>query len=119
VVRAYKISKRFDQDISAVCAAFAIDLDGSHVRGARIGFGGMAAVPKRAARCEAALVGHRWSEQTVLAAMDALDDDFQPIDDMRATRHYRRLVARNLLHKCFLETSGPIKRISVLAEEVI
>ncbi|MFU0504872.1 xanthine dehydrogenase small subunit [Pseudaminobacter sp. NGMCC 1.201702] len=118
-VRAYKISKRFDQDISAVCAAFAVELKDGTVKDARIGFGGMAAVPKRASHCEAAVLGRPWNEQTVLAAMDALDSDFQPIDDMRATRGYRRLVARNLLNKCFLETSGSIERISVLAEEVI
>lgn len=118
-VRAYKISKRFDQDISALCAAFAFELEGDVVKNMRIGFGGMAAVPKRASHCEAALNGRQWNEQAVLAAMDALDSDFQPIDDMRATRGYRRLVARNLLHRCFLETSGPVERISVLAEEAI
>lgn len=116
-VRAYKISKRLDQDISAVCAGFAIDLDRTVVNDVRIGFGGMAATPKRASHCEAALVGREWTERNVFAAMDALDSDFEPIDDLRATRGYRRLIARNLLHKCFLETSGPTRRISVFAEE--
>jgi len=119
LVRAYKISKRFDQDISAVCAAFAIELEGGRVKEARIGFGGMAATPKRASHCEAALLGRRWEESVVLGAMDALDSDFQPIDDMRASRGYRRMVARNLLYKCFLETSGSTGRISVLANEAV
>lgn len=116
-LRAYKISKRFDQDISAVCGAFMVELADGRVKDMRIGFGGMAAIPKRASGCEAALIGRDWNEEAVLAAMEVLDSDFEPIDDMRATRGYRRLVARNLLYKFFLETSGPIGRISVLAQE--
>src|SRR5262249_11158529 len=94
---AYKISKRFDQDISAVCAAFAIETSGGTVRAARIAFGGMAAVPKRAAGREAALVGRPWTEATVGAAAAALERDFAPISDMRASARYRTAVARNLL----------------------
>jgi len=105
--RAYKISKRFDQDISAVCAAFSLELQGGRVRDVRIGYGGMAATPRRARRCEVALAGQRWSEGAVRAAMRALDQDFAPISDMRASSAYRSLVAQNLLYKFFLETSGP------------
>ncbi|WP_250533410.1 xanthine dehydrogenase small subunit [Caballeronia sp. AZ10_KS36] len=103
--RTYKVAKRYDQDISAVCAAFAIRLDDSHrVTRARIAFGGMAATPKRAAQAEAALVGAQWSDDTVRAAMNALDADFQPLTDMRASSAYRAKVARNLLRRFHLET---------------
>ena len=116
-LRAYKISKRFDQDISALCAAFAIRVDGGRVTHASIAFGGMAAVPKRALRCEAALTGEVWSNDAVQAAMDALAQDFEPIDDMRATKGYRRMVAQNLLYKFLLETTTS-GRISVVTSEV-
>ncbi len=112
--RAYKISKRFDQDISAVCAAFALGLQGGRVRDIRIGYGGMAAIPRRARRCEAALIGQHWSEGAVRVAMRALDQDFAPISDMRASGAYRSLVARNLLHKFFVETTGSAGATRVL-----
>ncbi len=105
-MRCYKITKRFDQDISAVCAAFALELEDGKVRSIRTGFGGMAAIPKRAEACEAALTGKAWTRENVEAAMEALDSDFTPMSDMRASSDYRRSVARNLLMKCFLETSG-------------
>lgn len=113
--RAYKISKRFDQDISAVCGAFAIELAGERVRDIRIGYGGMAATPKRASHCEAALKGRSWDESAVRAAVPALDQDFAPITDMRASREYRRLVARNLLLKFYLETAQKAGATRVLA----
>ncbi len=103
---AYKISKRFDQDISAVCGAFGLVRDGDRVRDIRICYGGMAATPKRAASCEAALRGETWSEDTVATAARALAQDFSPISDMRASGRYRELVARNLLRRFWLETSG-------------
>ena len=103
--RAYKVSKRFDQDISAVCAAFWLDLDHGQVRDVRLAYGGMAATPKRAAAAERALCGQPWTATCIAAAMRALDGDFQPISDMRASAAYRRLVARNLLQKFFLETA--------------
>ena len=105
--RAYKISKRFDQDISAVLGAFAITLDGGTVREARIAYGGMAAIPKRAMAAEAALRGRAWDEAAVRAAMAALGEDFTPITDMRASAGYRLQVARNLLLKAWLETTDP------------
>ncbi len=104
--RTYKISKRFDQDISAVCGAFCIRLDGNVVESARICFGGMAATPKRASGCERALIGSPWSEATLPDALAALGRDYTPIDDMRASAGYRQMVAHNLLRKFFLETSG-------------
>ena len=102
--RTYKVSKRYDQDISAVCAAFAVTLDGIRVSTARFAFGGMAATPKRASNAEALLVNEEWNEVNVKAAMLALDVDFQPLTDMRASSDYRSKVARNVLWRFFLET---------------
>jgi xanthine dehydrogenase small subunit len=104
-VRAYKISKRFDCDISAVCAGFAIELDGGgRVAAARLAFGGMAATVKRAALAETALVGRAWDEAAVALAQDALASDFAPLSDMRASAAYRLQVAQNLLMRFWLET---------------
>ena len=102
--RTYKLAKRFDQDISAVCAAFALTLDGDTVSEARIAFGGMAATPKRAGRAEAALAGQAWNEATLRAAIDALAQDYAPLSDMRASSTYRMLAAQNLLRRFWLET---------------
>lgn len=104
VVRAYKLSKRFDSDISAVCAAFALTLEGGRVADARFAYGGMAAVVKRAAQAEAAVRGQPWSEATVHAAMAALAADYTPLTDMRGSAGYRLRVARNLLLRCWLQT---------------
>jgi xanthine dehydrogenase small subunit len=104
--RMYKITKRFDQDISAVCAAFSMRLDGGRARQVRICFGGMAAIPQRAVNCERELEGKEWNESTIVAGMAALDGDYTPIDDMRSSAAYRALVTRNLLRKFYLETSG-------------
>jgi xanthine dehydrogenase small subunit len=103
--RAYKISKRYDCDISALFAALAIELDGAIVTRARFAFGGMAAIVKRARGAEAAVIGQPWSETTVDAAMHALDHDFTPLSDLRASADYRRQVARGLLKRLWLETS--------------
>ncbi len=102
--RTYKLSKRYDSDISAVCAAFAIHLSNGRISAARIAFGGMAATPKRAAAAEAVLIGAQWSEQAARTAMDALATDYQPLTDMRATDRYRAKTARNLLYRFWLET---------------
>jgi xanthine dehydrogenase small subunit len=107
----YKLSKRFDQDISAICAGFALTINDNSVADARVAFGGMAATPKRAAACEAALTGKPWTEATVEAAVAALDHDFQPIDDMRASAAYRMTAAKNLLRKLFAEASGATVRV--------
>lgn len=102
--RTYKLAKRFDQDISAVCAAFSIALDGNVVRGARIAYGGMAATPKRASKAEAILNGQVWNEATLRLAMAALSEDYAPLSDMRASSQYRMLTAQNLLRRFWLET---------------
>lgn len=115
-LRTYKISKRFDQDISALCGAFSLNIVGGLVVDARIAFGGMAAVPKRAVICEAMLIGSAWDETTVRTGMDALAEDFTPIDDMRASKTYRLITAQRLLYKCFVETTGG-DQISVFAHE--
>jgi xanthine dehydrogenase small subunit len=103
-VRAYKISKRFDCDISAVCAGLAIELDGAVVKQVRWAFGGMAATVRRAASAEAAVVGKAWTQETASAAMRALADDFKPLTDMRASASYRLQVAQNLLQRLWFET---------------
>jgi xanthine dehydrogenase small subunit len=103
----YKVSKRFDQDISAVCAAFALTLDERGcVRHARMAYGGMAATSRRAPAAEQALLGQAWNEDSVHAAMHALQRDFAPLSDMRASADYRRSVAGNLLLRFYLETTG-------------
>ena len=102
--RTYKLAKRFDQDISAVCAAFCITLDGDMVSNARIAFGGMAAIPKRAAQAEAALNGQPWNEAMLKQAMALLAQDYAPLTDMRASSAYRMKTAQNLLRRFWLET---------------
>ena len=103
-MRAYKLSKRFDCDISAVATGLAIELEDGHVRAARFAFGGMAAIVKRAAHAEAAVVGQPWNEATLEAAMRAIEKDFAPLTDLRATTSYRQRVSRNLLRRFWLET---------------
>jgi xanthine dehydrogenase small subunit len=105
IFRCYKVSKRFDQDISAVCAAFRLRLQDGIVRDIRIGFGGMAATPARARAVEDVLTGRPWTRAAIRMAQEVMDNAFSPLSDMRASAAYRRTVARNLLLKCFLETS--------------
>jgi xanthine dehydrogenase small subunit len=102
---AYKVSKRHDDDISAVCGVFALEIVDGRIAQARAAFGGMAAIPKRAAACEAALLGQVWSLETAKAAGAALAKDFAPIDDMRASAAYRLKVAANLLQRFWFETA--------------
>jgi xanthine dehydrogenase small subunit len=101
--RVYKLSKRLDDDISAVCGAFNLTIEDGIVTDARIGFGGMAAVPKRAGACEQALIGQPWNHTTVKVAMKALTGDFEPLSDFRASKEYRSKTATNLLYKFFIE----------------
>ncbi|MDN5843479.1 MAG: xanthine dehydrogenase small subunit [Alcaligenaceae bacterium] len=104
--RAYKISKRFDQDISAVCAGLTIGLDAQGVvTEARFGFGGVAATPSRARAAEQAVMGRDWSEATVRDAMQALATDFKPLTDMRASDAYRMKAMQNVLYRFYLETA--------------
>ena len=105
--RAYKVSKRLDDDISAVCAAFNLTIVDGVVTAARIAFGGMAAIPKRASACEAALVGSAWYPGVIERACAALGEDFTPLSDFRASKEYRLLTAQNLLRKFFLEQQSP------------
>ena len=105
-LRCYKLSKRFDQDISALCGCFNVTISGGMVTAARIAFGGMAAVPKRAAQTEAALVGQAWSETVVRAAMAAMAQDFTPLSDMRASAAYRMQSAQNLVLRYFHDLNG-------------
>jgi xanthine dehydrogenase small subunit len=120
-VRAYKISKRFDCDISAVCAGLALQLDGGRVSAARLAFGGMAATVRRAAEAEAAVTGQPWNEATLQAAQAALAQDFKPLSDMRASAAYRLQVAQNLLRRLWLETRPdaplPENAVNVWARE--
>jgi xanthine dehydrogenase small subunit len=105
--RCLKISKRFDEDISALMGAFRITLSGQRITAARLAYGGMAATPKRAPLTEQALVGATLDNQTSWQqALDALGQDYQPIDDMRATARYRQEAAKALLTKALMEISG-------------
>lgn len=101
---AYKISKRLDQDISALCGAFNLTLADGRVTAVRIAFGGMAATPKRALKTEAALTGKPWTAAAIEAGCAAMRQDFTPISDMRASAAFRETAAANLLRKVFAET---------------
>jgi len=102
----YKISKRFDQDIAAICAAFQLTVANDKIVDVRIAFGGMAATIRRAVNCEKAMQGQVWNEAAVERAQAALATDFEPISDMRATADYRQRVAANLLRRLYLESHG-------------
>jgi xanthine dehydrogenase small subunit len=108
LLRAYKVSKRFDQDISAVFACFALTLADGRIASARIGCGGVAPIPTRAPTAEALLAGQRWDDATAEAAAAALEREFTPVDDMRASAGYRRAVLGNLMRRFRLETSGAV-----------
>jgi len=105
---AHKIAKRHDSDISAVCAVLALRLDAGVVQEARFALGGMAAIVKRAAAAEAAVIGQPWGEAAARAAAAALTQDFKPLTDMRASADYRLKVAQNLFTKLWLETTGAV-----------
>ena len=105
-LRCYKISKRFDQDISAVCGCFNLKVEGDVVTAARIAFGGMAGTPHRAHRVEAALLGQPWTADTIAKAATHFAEDYTPMSDMRASAEYRLKAAQNLLHRYFAELTG-------------
>ena len=109
---AYKITKRRDEDISAVAFGIAVTVEQGRITDARIALGGMAATPKRAAMAEAALTGQPWSESTFVKAAAAMAQDFTPLTDWRASSAYRIRVARNLLRRFFLEQDGQPVRLS-------
>jgi xanthine dehydrogenase small subunit len=99
----YKLSKRFDQDISAVMAAFRATVEDGKIVAARIAFGGMAAIPRRAPRAEAAIIGGSFEDDTMARVKAALAEDLAPITDMRASTEYRMKAAQNLILRFFLE----------------
>jgi xanthine dehydrogenase small subunit len=108
----YKVTKRRDEDISALCGAFRVFIsEDGKVGMARIAFGGLAATPKRAVAVEAALIGKPWNAATIEAAIAAFPSDYQPISDMRASAEYRMLAAQNLLRRFHLETTGAAVRL--------
>ena len=105
-LRCYKLSKRFDQDISALCACFNVTVEDGEVSEARIAYGGMAATPKRASGVEAVLIGQIWSLETVEKAAAVMSQDFTPLSDMRASAEYRLQTAQNLLIRYFHDLAG-------------
>ena len=100
---AYKISKRRDEDISTVSAVFKFEILDNKIYNVRIVFGGMAPIPKRAKNVEGILNGKFFDRSVVKLAQLALESDFEPISDMRASSNYRIQVAKNLLKKCQIE----------------
>jgi xanthine dehydrogenase small subunit len=104
--RAYKISKRFEDDISAVCLALQLQIEDGHVQHASMGVGGVAATPMRARQTEAALAGKPWTQATVTQAMATLRQEFTPLSDLRASANYRVQVLGNLLQRFWLESQG-------------
>ena len=103
IFKAYKISKRFDDDISSVCGSFSFLIKKNIITKASIAYGGMSEIPKRAANIEKNLINSEFSEKTFNRAVNFMDKDFSPLDDMRASRNYRLVVAKNLLLKAFYE----------------
>lgn len=113
-LKVYKISKRIDDDISSVLAAFHLCVEDNLIKTACIAYGGMAAIPKRASHCEAALLGQPWNQATIERATAALEQDFTPLTDARASEQYRMQVAKNLLQKCYLELENPTAKTRVV-----
>jgi len=113
-LRCYKLSKRFDQDISAVCGCFNLTIENDTIIDARIAFGGMAGTPKRAATTEAALVGQSWSFETIQTAAVHLEKDFAPMSDMRASASYRMEAAQGQLRRYYSDLNDePINLLEV------
>tara|TARA_B100000700_G_C14984404_1_gene828045 strand:- start:53 stop:1489 length:1437 start_codon:yes stop_codon:yes gene_type:complete len=103
IFKAYKISKRFDDDISSVCGSFNLEIYKNQIKKVKIAYGGMSEVPKRAIKTEKILVNSKFSEDIFTKATKKLEKDFSPIDDMRASKLYRIEIAKNLLLKCYFE----------------
>ena len=106
IFKAYKISKRFDDDISSVCGSFNIELNKNIIKKVKIAYGGMSEIPKRAINTEKTLNNSNFSERNFFKAIRNLEKDYKPIDDMRASKDYRMEVAKNLLMKCYLEVKN-------------
>lgn len=114
----YKIAKRHEQDISAVCGAFSVYLDGQNrVQQIRMAYGGMAAVPKRALHAEQIMLGQLWNASTIQLAQQALLSDFSPLSDGRASREYRQRIAANLLQRFYLESLSENSTLNVPANQ--
>ncbi len=105
-LKCYKLSKRLDQDISAVCGCFNLTIKDGKVQAARIAFGGMAGIPKRARAVENALIGEAFNEQTLKSVLPLFEQDFTPMSDMRASAGYRMQAAQNMLLRYFYESQG-------------
>ena len=113
-LRCYKLSKRFDQDISAVCGCFNLTVDAGRITAARIAFGGMAGIPKRATHVEQSLIGQPWGEAAMDKALPAFAQDFTPLSDMRASAAYRLETASNMLRRYFHDLNGsPVSVLEV------
>ena len=113
-LKCFKLSKRFDQDISAVCGCINLQITDGRVTKARIAYGGMAAIPKRALETERALENATWTQDCVEAAMKVMDVEFAPISDMRASARYRMEAAKNMLLRYFLEDANEANSLQVL-----
>jgi xanthine dehydrogenase small subunit len=105
-LRAYKISKRFDDDISAVCLAINLHVENGHVKAISIGAGGVAPTPVRAKQAQQRAQGQAWSQAAATAIGDELRKEFAPISDMRASSQYRSEVLGNLVQRFWLESQG-------------
>jgi len=103
IFKAYKISKRIDDDISSVCASFNVELEKNRIKKIKVAYGGMANIPQRAFNCEKILLNSSLSDNTINKAKKSLEKDFKPITDARASQKYRMEIAKNLLEKCFQE----------------
>jgi xanthine dehydrogenase small subunit len=103
IFKSYKVSKRFDDDISSVCASFNFEIKNKKIKNVKIAFGGMSSIPKRAKYCEKILQNNEFTEKILTKAKQSLTKDFMPISDMRASKEYRIAIAKNLLTKCFAE----------------
>ncbi len=106
IFKAYKISKRIDDDISSVCASFNLEIKNKKIKSIKIAYGGMAPIPKRAINCEKILINKNISKENIEKAKKILEKDFKPISDMRASKNYRMKIAKNLLMKCFMEINN-------------
>jgi len=118
LLASYKVAKRIEQDISAVCGAFAVDLRDEHIINARFAFGGMAATPARALHAEAAVMGMQWSDQAIEKAAEALSADFKPLTDARGTSTYRLQIAANMLRRFYLQNCAQSQAVPVRVTDI-
>ena len=114
-LRCYKLTKRFDQDITAALGCFNLTMAGGTITAARIAYGGMAGTPKRALKTEAALIGQPFALPSFTRAAAALRDDFAPLSDMRASADYRLLAAQNMVIRYFHDLSGTLVNVLQVA----